>query len=235
MRERLLVVASRGVSARQRHLLEDLTKIVPHHKKEPKIDKDVRALNEICEERSCTGALYLEARRTSLYLWLGRLEGPSVKFQVVNVHTMDELRLTGNCGLGMLLSFDAKFDKTEYWRVVKSILTLTFRTPRKHPKAKPFFDHVLSFVLIDDKVWVRHYQIAEETLVEIGPRFVLSVMRIMAGPFSGPTLFLTKPDAVSSRDDNSYVDKKRKLEQRREHVKASKPDVSDLHTMFRDD
>lgn len=35
----------------------------------------------------------------------------------------------------------------------------TFATPKKHHKAKPFFDHVLSFTIADNRVWVRNYQV----------------------------------------------------------------------------
>ena len=65
-----------------------------------------------------------------------------------------------------------------------------FGTPRGHPKSQPFNDHVMSFYYLDNKVWVRHYQIADVAtdktakkrvlregqeptmLVEIGPRCV---------------------------------------------------------------
>lgn len=41
-----------------------------------------------------------------------------VRFHVLNVHTMDELKLTGNSMLGSrpLLNFDAKFDQTPHWQ-----------------------------------------------------------------------------------------------------------------------
>ena len=37
---------------------------------------------------------------------------------MLNVHTMDELKLTGNSMLGSrpLLNFDAKFDQTPHWQ-----------------------------------------------------------------------------------------------------------------------
>ena len=37
-KQRVLVFCSRGVTARSRHLLEDLRKLLPHHKKEVKLD-----------------------------------------------------------------------------------------------------------------------------------------------------------------------------------------------------
>jgi len=71
-------------------------------------------------------------------------------------------------------------------------------TPKGHPKSKPFIDHVFNFSIADNKLWFRNYQITtimndqgvtETKLVEIGPRFVLTVVRIFGGSFGGPTLY----------------------------------------------
>ncbi len=69
-----------------------------------------------------------------------------------NVHTMDELKLTGNCGHGTraLLCFDATFDAEPHWRAVKDLLAVTFRC--------------MAFAIDDGKVWVRHYQIVDDAL-----------------------------------------------------------------------
>ena len=205
-KQRLLVVGSRGITARQRHLMEDLTKLLPHFKAEAKFESkgEPRALNEICEFKSCNGVLYLESRkRTHLYAWLGRPpNGPSLKFEVLNAHTMDELRLTGNCGLGTrpLLCFDRNFLSSSHWKLSKELLTLAFGAPRGHPKTKPFFDRAMSFSIVDDAIWVRHFQIIADdddqkdedldlNLVEIGPRFVLAPARFLAASFKGATVF----------------------------------------------
>ena len=170
-KQRCLVLASRGITVRHRHLLEDLRSLLPHHKKDVKLDakkSDLRVINELCEIKSCNGALYLEARKhRDLYLWLARApHGPSAKFLVHNVHTMDELKLTGNCGHGTraLLCFDATFDAEPHWRAVKDLLAVTFGVPRGHPKSKPFFDRCMAFAIDDGKVWVRHYQIVDDAL-----------------------------------------------------------------------
>ncbi len=44
---------------------------------------------------------------------------------VQNVHTMDELKMTGNCLRGSrgLLSFDGAFEATEWGRLVKELFT----------------------------------------------------------------------------------------------------------------
>jgi ribosome biogenesis protein BRX1 len=157
-KQRVLVVASRGITARYRHLLEDLKKLIPHHKKDSKLDTkgDIRVVNEIAEVKSCNQVVYLECRKhTDLYLYVSRTpHGPSAKFQAVNIHTMDELKLTGNCMLGSrpLLNFDAKFDTAPHLQMYKQMLTDVFNTPLGHPKSKPFVDRVMSFYVIKDSI-----------------------------------------------------------------------------------
>ena len=45
-------------------------------------------------------------------------------------------------------------------------------TPKNHPKSQPFVDHVLNFSIVDNKIWVRNFQISDDTegLAEVGPR-----------------------------------------------------------------
>ena len=162
-KQRCLVLCSRGVTARYRHLLEDLRTLMPHHKKESKLDpgKDGigQAVNDIAEMRSCNTVLMLECRkRQDAYMWLGRVggnsHGPTVRFHVTNVHTMDELRLTGNCMKGgrPLLSFDESFDRLGHLKLMKELFIDTFGVPRGHPKSKPFVDRVMCFYYADKKV-----------------------------------------------------------------------------------
>ena len=214
-KHRVLVFGSRGLTSRYRHLMLDMRALIPHHKKESKLDsKDaLTVVNEIAEVKSCDMALFFDVRkRRDLYVWLARTpNGPSVKFHAVNVHTMDELRLTGNClkGSRPILSFDAAFDDDArpHLKIVRELLCATFATPKGHPKSQPFHDHVLNFGFADGKVWFRHYQVVDKAadaataakllaageqptvLVEIGPRFVLEIVRIFAGSMGGATLW----------------------------------------------
>lgn len=84
-------------------------------------------LPELADLNNCNNALYFEARRhEDLYLWATKTpNGPSVKMHVQNVHTMDELKMTGNCLKGSrgLVSFDKGFDETEWGRLVKELFT----------------------------------------------------------------------------------------------------------------
>lgn len=162
-KQRCLVLCSRGVTARYRHLLEDLRVLMPHHKKESKLDPGsdgaAKAVSDIAEMRGCNTVLFLECRkRQDAYLWMGRLggssPGPSVRFHVTNIHTMDELRLTGNCMKHSrpILSFDESFGRLDHLKLLKELFVDVFGTPRGHPKSKPFVDRVMAFYYADNRV-----------------------------------------------------------------------------------
>lgn len=130
-KQRVLIISSRGITARYRHLLEDLKKLIPHHKTDNKLDDkgDIQSINEIADMKSCNQVVYLETRKhQDLYMYIGRTPhgGPSAKFHVVNIHTMDELKLTGNCMLGSrpILNFNSAFDGPPHMQLLKVGLVL---------------------------------------------------------------------------------------------------------------
>lgn len=229
-KQRTLVFCSRGVNRTWRHLTEDFRGLLPHSRKENKHDlkKRLYEINELCEIKGCNNCLFFEARKQDLYLWVAKTpSGPSAKFLVDNIHTMDELRLTGNClkGSRPVLSFDKAFDDKSkpHLALLKELFAQTFGTPKGHPKSKPFIDHVFSFSISDGKIWFRNFQIVDNTfkqsdinrlekqvqqsgdisqgpvqLVEIGPRFVLTLQKIFDKSFHGATLF-TNEDFIRPR------------------------------------
>lgn len=196
-RQRVLVFAARGINHRHRHLMEDIKKIMPHHKTESKMErsKNLYVVNEISEMKNCNKCILFEGRKMrDLYLWMSNIpNGPSVKFLVENIYTMGELKMTGNClrGSRPLLSFDPQFTKDPHYALLKELLTQTFGVPNHHPKSQPFFDHVYTFMILDNRIWFRNYQILSEdgALAEIGPRFVLNPVKIFSGSFGGTTLW----------------------------------------------
>jgi ribosome biogenesis protein BRX1 len=103
-------------------------------------------LPELADLHNCNNALYFEARRhEDLYMWAAKTpNGPSIKLHVQNVHTMDELKMTGNCLKGSrgVLSFDAAFDATEWGQLTKEIFThvRSGRVPRLRRADKPPLD-----------------------------------------------------------------------------------------------
>ena len=74
-KQRLLVLSSRGVTYRHRHLLNDLCALLPHSRKDAKLDtkSQLYLLNEVAELYNCNGVMFFEARkRQDLYMWLRR-------------------------------------------------------------------------------------------------------------------------------------------------------------------
>ncbi|KAG0142775.1 hypothetical protein CROQUDRAFT_662099 [Cronartium quercuum f. sp. fusiforme G11] len=216
-KSKVLILCSRGITYRMRHLMNDITDLVTHGKKDAKLDSKhaLSLINELADLSSCNHALYFESRRRAdLYLWAaGCPNGPSIRFHVVNSHTMDEMKMTGNClkGSRPIVRFGQEFDSEPCWRVCKEVLTNIFAVPKTTRRAKPFVDHVISFSVIDGKIWFRNYQIlnkpkdAEDgpkrksetgvealSLSEIGPRFVLVPVKIFEGSFGGPCLWENK-------------------------------------------
>lgn len=209
-RQRVLLISSRGITFRHRYLINDLYQLLPHARKEPKLDgkKQLSQLNEIAELYNCNNVLYFEARKhQDLYLWLSKPpNGPTIKFFVQNIHNTEELNFTGNClkGSRPILSFDSTFDNEAHFKLMKELFIHTFGVPPTSRKIKPFIDHVMSFSIVDGKIWIRNYQILEQgedvknrdekdiSLVEIGPRFVLTPIVILEGSFGGPKIYENK-------------------------------------------
>jgi ribosome biogenesis protein BRX1 len=207
-KQRTLVFSSRGISHRFKHLMNDVREMLPHSKAEPKFEKkqSIQEINEICELKSCNNTIYFESRKGQyVYMYVACPPmGPTIKFQVLNVHTLGELRITGNClkGSRPLLHFDAAFDdptKPEL-NLIKAVFTRAIGTPRNHPKSQPFHDHIIGLYFIDNKIWFRHYQISpvseefandpeRQVLTEIGPRFVLEPILMQEGSFGGKLIF----------------------------------------------
>jgi ribosome biogenesis protein BRX1 len=213
--------------------MKDIIELLPHAKKECKIEKNVAKdeLTEVCSNHNCSNCLYFEHRKREFILWLFKNpDGPSIKFQINNVYTLKEIRLTGNClkYSRPLLSFDASFDVFPHLKVAKELLIATFNTPNNHPKSKPFYDHVLSFFNVNNTIFFRNYQILNELsqkfcndddisklqLVEIGPRFSMTMIRVFDGSLGGKTLFTNpfyvSPSAVRRKNYHSFLDRKKK-------------------------
>ncbi|KAK4569982.1 Ribosome biogenesis protein brx1 [Recurvomyces mirabilis] len=233
-RQRLLILTSRGTTHHHRHLQNDLYSLLPHSRKDAKLDTKthLNQLNELADLYNTNNILFFEARKAKdLYLWLSKPpNGPTLKFHCQNIHTMEELNFTGNClkGSRAILSFDKTFEGQAHWRLVKEMLTQVFGVPEGSRKVKPFVDHVMGFTIVGGKVWVRVYQISETevskkdvaagkangdaaaaaasisapseagrgetnvSLVEVGPRFVLTPIVILEGSFGGPVIYENK-------------------------------------------
>ncbi|KAA6412815.1 MAG: ribosome biogenesis BRX1 [Lasallia pustulata] len=235
-KQRVLILTSRGVTYRHRHLLNDLYSLLPHSRKDAKLDTKTKLyqLNELADLYNCNNVLFFEARKAKdLYIWMSKApNGPTIKMHLQNLHTMSELHFPGNClkGSRPILSFDRSFTTTPHLLLIKELLTHTFGVPKGARKSKPFVDHVMGFTLADNKIWIRCFQITETelskadlanaengdvdavaeaaakvvgsgkrgeretklSLVEIGPRFVLTPIVILEGSFGGPVIYENK-------------------------------------------
>ena len=225
-RQKVLLLSTRGVTYRQRHLMNDFVKLMPHSKKDVKMDTKSKLfrLNEMAELYNCNNVMCFEARKhgQDFYMWLAKApNGPTVKLHIQNIHTMEEMNMPGNClkGSRPILSFDKAFDDTPATRLLKEIFIHMFGVPKGARRSKPFVDHVLSLSLGDGKVWFRNYQIKESeavekteiSLIEIGPRFVMTPILIQEGSFRGPILYENKqfvsPNQVRSAHNQKTADK----------------------------
>ncbi|KHJ84503.1 hypothetical protein OESDEN_15782, partial [Oesophagostomum dentatum] len=60
-----------------------------------------------------------------VYLWMSNVDhGPSIKFLVHNMHTMMEMKLSGNClkASRPVLSFDSRFDEEPHLMLIKQMI-----------------------------------------------------------------------------------------------------------------
>ncbi|CAF9937413.1 Ribosome bioproteinsis protein brx1 [Imshaugia aleurites] len=240
-KQRVLILSSRGVTYRHRHLLNDLYSLLPHSRKDAKLDTKTKLyqLNELAELYNCNNVLFFEARKhQDLFLWMSKApNGPTVKMHLQNLHTMSELHFPGNClkGSRPILSFDSTFSSQPHLLVIKELLTHIFGVPQGARKTKPFVDHVMGFTVADGKIWIRCFQISETavsksdaaeekeveskastlkvskkpgdtkiSLVEIGPRFVLTPIVILESSFGGPVIYENK-EFVSPNQIRSEV------------------------------
>ncbi|KAL1862885.1 hypothetical protein VTK73DRAFT_6586 [Phialemonium thermophilum] len=166
-KQRVLILSSRGVTYRHRHLMKDLASMLPHGRLDVKFDSKSKLfqLCELAELYNCNNVLFFEARKgKDLYMWVSSVpNGPTVKMHLHNLHTMEELHFTGNClkGSRPILSFDSSFETEPYLKLIKQMFLRVFGVPPGARKSKPFIDHVMGFSFADGKIWVRNYQISE--------------------------------------------------------------------------
>jgi ribosome biogenesis protein BRX1 len=167
---------------------------------------------------------------------------------------MAELKLSGNHlkGSRPVLSFDAAFNDQPHFQVIKELLSQIFATPNRHHKAKPFFDHVISFTIADGRIWMRNYQVVPDpaakqsdfkaiSLVEVGPRACLNPILIMSGGFGGPIVYsnpgYVSPNAIRAalkkKAQTKYVSKVNSRQQRKEHKESNTLPLDELNDVFR--
>lgn len=205
-KQRTLLTCSRGILANERQLMKNLSALLPHSKKDSKLEKDEvkQQLQELCETRDCKNVLFFETRGKQLYLWMCKYpDGPSIYYQVNNVVAAEDHKLQGNClkASRAFLSFDEHFSKIPHLSLQKAMFVDSFNLPKNHPKTQPFFDKTFSFNynMSDDTVNFRNYQInkngpkiTDVELIEIGPRFDLQIIKAFDGFMGGKVIYTNK-------------------------------------------
>ncbi|KAI4128434.1 MAG: hypothetical protein LQ341_006678, partial [Variospora aurantia] len=171
-KQRVLILSSRGITHRHRHLLNDLYALLPHSRKDAKLDTKTKLyqLNELADLYNCNNVLFFEARKgKDLYIWMSKApNGPTIKYHLQNLHTTSELHFPGNClrGSRPILSFDATFTTSPHLLLIKELLTHIFSVPKGARKTKPFVDHVMGFTIADNKIWIRCFEIRETAVTK---------------------------------------------------------------------
>ena len=109
--------------------MSDLKNMMPHGKSDSKMQKkeSLFAVNEIAEMKNCSKSLLFEGRKKKdVYMWAANVaRGPSVKFEVENIHTMSELKMTGKFRLMLLSISKKKFSTKTLNRIICFRMTLS--------------------------------------------------------------------------------------------------------------
>lgn len=158
-----------------------------------------------------------------------------------------------------ILSFDATFDSAPHLILIKELMSHIFGVPKGARKTKPFVDHVMGFTIADGKIWIRCFEIRENaisktelrtqgventdtetrvvggkgetkiSLVEIGPRFILTPIVILESSFGGPVIYENKqfvsPNQIRSEQRLSKAGRYKQRSEQRIERKAKKGDL----------
>ena len=144
---------------------------------------------------------------------------------------MAELGFGGNClkgGRGVVVfdkSFEDSLEGNEHKTLIREMLKGVFCVPSKGVRGmKPFVDRIIGIYGLDGKIWIRIYEIRETekteqqdlpkgnmtdiTLIEVGPRMVLTPIVILEGSFGGPVIFENKEYISSNQLRSEAISRK---------------------------
>lgn len=158
-----------------------------------------------------------------------------------------------------VLSFDSTFTSSPHLILIEELLTHIFGVPKGARKTKPFVDHVMGFTIADGKIWIRCFEIRETSiskselrtqstedtekevraagekgdtkisLIEIGPRFILTPIVILESSFGGPVIYENKefvsPNQIRSELRSSRAGRYNARSEQRIERKAKKGDL----------
>ena len=191
-----LLLSSRGTTSQERHFLKELKHLLPRSQQSGKIDrsKNPGIVSDLLTSTQCSSFIYFEKKAKLSYLWLGLYPGPGVKFLLQNLRTSEELKFDGNCSKACkyCLSFDSSFNESDLMKVLKEIITQVFSIENCKCPAGDTVDRVLAFTYAEGRIFFRNYSVTGNDLKgfdEIGPRFVLTPLKVMVDGMAGTQVF----------------------------------------------
>ncbi|KKO76274.1 ribosome biogenesis [Vairimorpha ceranae] len=195
----VLILSSRGSSSQTRYLIKDICKFIKcEEESKYDIKQNIRALVDLVDLHKCESIIYFETTKRNERVWFGLRHGISIKFNVLNLYTMKNLKFAVNCfkDCGHVLMFSEDFDKIDFLVSIKKVFTEVF-------KSNEIKDRALCFYWLDDKIWIRNYVIDGNDMKEIGPRLVLEVDKILENCFSGSVLYSKKVEDARNKYQES--------------------------------
>lgn len=192
-----LIICKKGLTKSYAEVFDDFLTIIPHAKKDSKITKkDIDAIPEIGADNNTDIVCLFLTKKIDQYMEICSIcNGPTMFFYVEECHSIKNLGFIGNAlkGSRPIVLFDNKFDSSVHLQIARELLSHVFEVPYHHKRSMPFIDRVISFIVENDRILLRHYQIlniAEEPeLSEIGPRLTLLPTRILEGPYGGKRIW----------------------------------------------
>lgn len=233
MIHRPLMITKKGASFKSITILEDLIKMVPHSRRDtPVLKSEMHDLEIVASDDRCDTIFLLETNnKTDSYFWAARThEGPSVRMAMREGVSIRDLRQLGNClkGSRPIITIDPELKQHPQTNLATELLIRVFSVPKGNLNAKPFVDHVLSFVYVDHCILVRIYQVrwdSDIVLVEIGPRLTLEPDLILAGTFRGSKIWNKPLPPKRNQNFDRAKSREKKAEQLQERLNI--PNIED--------
>lgn len=183
-----LVLSGRGVSNRLRHLHSDMLSLIPHSKKDQKVDtrKDIRLLKELAELSSCAHIVLLESRNECDYLWLSsHVNGPTIRLGMTSFSTLEELGLLGNFFKNTRFVLSTSVHESTESALLIQVLCGIFNSSDNSSS-----DKIISLYEHSGILYLRFFHVnGGESALEVGPRMELCIDLIMKNCFSGEIIF----------------------------------------------
>ncbi|EPR78637.1 Brix domain-containing protein [Spraguea lophii 42_110] len=125
-------------------------------------------IQEVMDMNESNRLIFIEHTKRMDKLWIGSVDGASIKFKILDFITMSALNSTFNIAKNRFLVFYHNFEEI---KEIKNIMEQIF-VPSEEA------DNVISFFYKEKKIFFRNYKIDGDELREIGPRMTLEVEKV---------------------------------------------------------